>query len=230
MKNQNITIKDWNEEDRPREKMLQKGVKALSDAELIAIIIGSGTRTESAVELSRRLLLMSSNDLSIVSKKSVAELQKLKGIGPAKAISISAAIELGVRLKDTKPEKKSSITSSKAIFEEVQPIYYNLQHEEFWLIILNRANHITDKLQLSKGGISGTVVDVRMIIKAALDRVASSIIIVHNHPSGNLIPSDQDKSITEQISSSCSLMGIKLLDHIIVYANEYYSFSDNGEV
>jgi DNA repair protein RadC len=223
-----LSIKEWSVDDRPREKLLLKGKATLSDAELIAIIIGSGSRNETAVELSKKILSTVSNNLNTLGKLGIADLKKHKGIGEAKAISIVAALELGRRRKDTDVEDTPKIQSSRDIFNEIQPLFADLIHEEFWTVLLNRSNKIIDKIKISQGGISGTITDIRLILKYAIERSASAIILCHNHPSGNLRPSDSDLSITEKIKESGKLMEINILDHLIVSDSKYLSFADEG--
>lgn len=223
-----LSIKEWSVDDRPREKLLLKGKATLSDAELIAIIIGSGSRNETAVELSKKILSTVSNNLNTLGKLGIADLKKHKGIGEAKAISIVAALELGRRRKDTEVEDTPKIQSSRDIFNEIQPLFADLMHEEFWTVLLNRSNKIIDKIKISQGGISGTITDIRLILKYAIERSASAIILCHNHPSGNLRPSDSDLSITEKIIESGKLMEINILDHLIVSDSKYLSFADEG--
>lgn len=223
-----LSIKNWATDDRPREKLLAKGVKSLSDAELLAILIGSGTKEVSAVELGRSILAGSENSLAQLAKKSIADLMKMKGIGEAKAISIVAALELGMRRKSTEDVKKPKVTSSREAFEFIHSFISDITHEEFWVLFLNRSNRIIDKYKLSQGGISGTVIDVRLVLKKAIELLASSLILCHNHPSGNLQPSDNDKKITDKIKNASLQMDIKLLDHLIVFDNTYFSFSDEG--
>jgi len=222
------TIKDWSADDRPREKMLLKGKDALSDAELIAILIGSGNRRESAVELSRRILTSSRNSLSALSRLSIEELSQFNGIGNAKAIAIVAALELGRRKRLAKAMPEEGVKYSKDVFELMQPRIGDLPHEEFWVIYLNNANKVIHTAQLSKGGITGTLVDVRLLLKEALVNSATAIILSYNHPSGTLRPSTADKEITEKIKNACLSMDIKLLDHIIVTEKSYFSFQDEG--
>jgi len=223
-----LSIKDWASDDRPREKLIKKGVQSLSDAELLAIIIGSGTREVSAVELARQILSMAENNLSLLGKKSVSDLVKIKGIGEAKAIALVATFELGRRRNQAESVDRKRVTSSKEVFNYIQAKLSDLQHEEFWVLFLNRSNRIIDTYNLSKGGISGTVIDIRIILKKALELLASGIIICHNHPSGNTEPSDNDKQVTEKLKIAANQMDIKLLDHIIVSDNSYLSFSDEG--
>ena len=223
-----ISIKNWATDDRPREKLILKGVQGLSDTELLAILIGSGTRDVSAVELARQILSLSENNLLILGKKSVTDLVKIKGIGHAKAISLVAAFELGRRRNQCEPAEKAQLTSSKDVFSYVRPVLADLDHEQFWVLYLNRSNRIVESYNLSKGGLSGTVIDVRLILKRALELLSSAMIICHNHPSGNSVPSENDKQITEKLKLAANQMDIKLLDHLIVTDNSYFSFSDEG--
>ncbi len=223
-----FTIKQWNEDDRPREKLQKKGKVALSDAELIAILIGSGNREESAVELSKRILSTIDNSLNQLGKLSVTDLTKFKGIGEAKAISIITALELGRRRRLEEALEKPKISSSKSVFDVMQPIIGELQHEEFWIIFLNNANKIQLKTQMSKGGITGTLVDTRLIFKQALELAATGLILCHNHPSGTLKPSKSDINLTNKIKKGGEVLDIKVLDHLIITEKEYYSFADEG--
>lgn len=225
-----LTIKHWAEEDRPREKLLAKGTMSLSDAELIAIIIGSGNAEDSAVELSRKILQSADNNLNLLGKFTVNDLQKFKGIGEAKAISIVAALELGRRRKKEDAPDKKQIQSSNDVFEIFQPIFADIPHEEFWVLLLNRSNRIIEKLRVSQGGVSGTVTDIRLILKPAIEKLASSIILCHNHPSGNNRPSENDISITQKAKEAAKFMDIAVLDHIIVCEKNYYSFADEGVI
>lgn len=221
-------IKSWAEEDRPREKLLDKGRHVLTEAELIAILIGSGSKDETAVELSKRILSSVGNNLNELGKLTVQELNKFKGIGDAKAISIIAALELGRRRKETETIKREKILTSKDVFEIMKPSMMDLPHEEFWLLLLNRANSVIKKELISRGGVSGTVVDTKIIFKTAIMNYASSIIICHNHPSGNLKPSEADLKITKNIKEAGKIMEIPLLDHLIITENGFYSFADEG--
>ncbi|MBZ9629381.1 DNA repair protein RadC [Salegentibacter sp. LM13S] len=221
-------IKSWAEDDRPREKLLQKGKVSLSDAELIAILIGSGSRNESAVQLSKRILASTGNQLSDLGKLSVKKLCEFKGIGPAKAVSIVAAMELGRRRRTEEALEKKKITSSASVFELMQPIIGELYHEEFWIIYLNNSNKVIEQLQLSKGGITGTLVDVRITLRKALEVGATSIILAHNHPSGTLKPSEADKQLTQKLKTAAQSLDIKVLDHLIVTEKSYFSFADEG--
>lgn len=226
--NSKITIKTWAEEDRPREKLLSQGRRTLTDAELMAILLGSGSTTETAVELSKRILHSCNNDLNALAKLSVTELCKFKGIGEAKAISIIAALELGRRRKESDQLETNKITSSRDVFLILSPQFSDLLHEEFWILLLNKANKVLNKVLISKGGQSATVVDAKVIFKAALEHNASSIILAHNHPSGNLSPSQEDINITKKIVSAAKLIDFSVLDHIIMTDKAYYSFADEG--
>ncbi len=226
--NKKISIKDLSEDDRPREKLIIKGRRALTDAELLAILIGSGNRTESAVQLCQRILIELKNDLNKLGKIEVNELVKYKGIGEAKAISIIAALELGRRRKDEAPEILEPISSSKAAYNYFISHMQDLAHEEFWVLLLNRANKPIDIRMVASGGVSATIVDVKIILKLGIEKLASSIIIAHNHPSGNLTPSDSDKEITHKIKNACKLIEMPLLDHLIVTDKSFFSFSDEG--
>ncbi len=223
-----VSIKSWAVEDRPREKLLNHGPSVLSDSELIAILLGTGTRELSAVELARKVLQLSANNLDKLGKLAVNDIVKVKGIGKAKAISIAAALELGRRRMNSEPLSVPQITSSKAASELFLPLVTDLPHEEFWVAYLNRNNKLIEKSRISQGGISGTVTDIKLIFKKALDLLASSIIICHNHPSGNLDSSIQDRQITKKIKEAALFFDISLLDHIIVAGNNYISFADEG--
>ena len=198
----NFPITHWSGDDKPREKMMLKGKSALSDAELVAILIGSGSRNESAVALSKRILASVNNNLSSLGKQSLAQLMEFKGIGEAKAITIAAALELGRRRKEENPLELVKVTSSKVMYQEMYPIIGELAHEEFWVVYLNNANKIIFKAQLSKGGITGTIVDVRLVFKIALEQNAVAIVLAHNHPSGKLQASEADIQVTKRINSS----------------------------
>jgi len=223
-----LSIKNWSEEDRPREKLLRHGARVLSDAELIALLIGSGTRELSAVELARQVLAASSNNLTNLAKQSARDLIKTKGIGEAKAISIVAAMELGRRRKDSEPVLKPKITSSTEAAGVFTELLSDISHEEFWVAFLSRSNQLIERAQISQGGVSGTVTDVKIIMRKAIELLASSIIICHNHPSGNSEPSNEDKQITTKIKDAGQFFDIKLLDHIIIASNKYFSFADEG--
>lgn len=227
-KNKNTPIKNWSEDDRPREKLITKGIASLSDSELIAILIGSGNKNESAVELSKRILSEYKNNINELGKASVNDLQKFKGIGEAKAISVIAALELGKRRNTQGIIEKKQVKSSKTIFEIFANKLGDLPYEEFWLVILNRANKIIEIKKISSGGISETVIDIRLILKIAIEKTASSIIVCHNHPSGNIKPSNSDIEVTNKLKNASNLVDIVLLDHVIVSDSNYYSFADEG--
>ena len=221
-------INQWSEDDRPREKFLLKGKSTLSDSELLAILIGSGSRNESAVQLCQRILASSENNLNTLGKMSVSQLMQFKGIGEAKAISIVAALELGRRRRAEEAVELKKITSSKAVFDIMQPIIGELPHEEFWVLYLNNSNKVIYKAQLSKGGITGTVVDIRIIFKMAFEQNATGLILSHNHPSGKLIASEADLKITKRIKEAGQTLEIQVLDHLIITENGYLSFQDEG--
>ena len=225
-----FSIKNWSQDDQPREKLLYKGQAALSDAELVAILIGSGNRDESAVDLTKRILASVDNNLKALGKLSIKQLMTFKGIGEAKAITIAAAMELGRRRRGEEAVKQNKITSSASVFEVMQPILGELTHEEFWIIYLNNSNAILQKEQLSKGGITGTLVDVRLTLKRALELGATALILVHNHPSGTLKPSVADKQITQKLKTAAASLDIKVLDHVIVTERAYFSFADENEM
>jgi DNA repair protein RadC len=223
-----LNIKAWALEDRPREKLLYKGISSLSDAELVAILIGSGNSEETAVELSRRILENVKNNLNELGKLNVENLKQFKGIGEAKAISIIAAMELGRRRNHSSALEMGKITGSGDVARYLRPIIGDIQHEEFWVLFLNRQNKILDKQRLSQGGMTSTVIDVRMVLKMALEKHATSLIFAHNHPSGNLDASDADRKITSQIKDAGRIMDIPLLDHLIITQGGYFSFADEG--
>ena len=226
--NKMASIKYWAEDDRPREKLLLKGKNALSDAELIAILIGSGSRNESAVALSKRILASIDNNLNKLGKLTVNDLLKFKGIGEAKAVSIITALELGRRRRLEEALELPKITSSKAVFNLMQPLIGELHFEEFWVIYLNNSNKVLLKEQLSKGGLTGTLVDVRLVFKKAVELYATAIILCHNHPSGKLQASNADKLITTKLKLAGETLDIKVLDHIIITENAYFSFADEN--
>jgi len=224
--NKSFTIKAWAEEDRPREKLLIKGKSVLSDAELIAILIGSGSKEETAVKLAQKILKSVNNDLQTLATLSITDLKKFKGIGEAKAVSIVAALELGNRKIAQTGNKKEVLSESAAAARLIQPLLSDLPHEEFWVLLLNRANHLISKQRISTGGVTGTVADIKIILKLALENLASSIILCHNHPSGNLKPSEADIRLTKKLKEAASLMDITIADHLIVSRLGYYSFAD----
>jgi DNA repair protein RadC len=223
-----LSIKNWQNDDRPREKLLLKGKQALSNAELIAILIGSGNTKESAVELAQRIMQSVDNNLINLSRLSIKDLMKFKGIGEAKAITIVGAMELGRRRREEEVKEKKKIGSSKDVFEIFQTNMADSPFEEFWILLVNRANKIIGKHQISQGGVSGTVADPKRIFQLALENLASGIILCHNHPSGNIQPSQQDIKLTRKINEGAKLLEINLLDHIILGDENYYSFADNG--
>jgi DNA repair protein RadC len=228
--NKRLTIKSWAEEDRPREKMIEKGPSALSDAELVAIILGSGTREMTVVDLAKHLLNSAGNDLNKLGKMSILDFQKFKGIGQARAVTVAAALELGRRRKETDKQKKERIDCSKDIYDIFAPILSDLPYEEFWILCLNRNNGVVDKIKISQGGISMTVVDIKLITKSAIERLASSVIAVHNHPSGSVNPGKEDILLTMRIKTALDYFGIQLFDHLIVTDNAYFSFADDGSL
>lgn len=223
-----FSIKNWADDDKPREKLVQKGRSVLSDAELIAILIGSGNKRESAVELSKRILASVNHNLNELGKLSINQLKQFKGIGEAKAVSIAAALEVGRRRRGDDAEKIHKISSSKDAFELLYPLMGELEHEEFWIVYLNNSNKVIHKSQLSKGGITGTLVDVRLVMKQALELGAIGIVLAHNHPSGTLKPSAADKQITRKLQTAGESLDIKVLDHLILTERNYLSFADKG--
>ena len=221
-------LKSWAVEERPREKVMANGVQFLSDAELLAILLGSGTRNTTAVGLARNILGKSGNSLQELGRQTLGDLLKVKGVGPAKAISVMAAMELGRRRAGMNTTVKIPVKSSETVYNLFHPLLGDLDHEEFWLLMLNRANRILGRFKVSQGGLSGTVIDTRIILKKALDNLASSIIVCHNHPSGNDQPSDADIKITEKLKKAAEMLEIKLLDHVIIAEKSYFSFADEG--
>ncbi len=225
----NFSIKYWAEDDQPREKMMVKGKASLSDAELVAILIGSGNRDESAVELSKKILASVKNNLNLLGKMTLNELTAFKGIGAAKAVTIAAAMELGRRRRGEEAAAAKFISSGVHVFELMQPLLGDLEHEEFWVIYINRAKKFLHKSKLSTGGFAGTVVDVRMIFKKGIELNASGVILVHNHPSGRLTPSEEDIKITKTMIAAGNLLEIVVYDHVIISDRGYYSFKDDVE-
>ncbi len=222
------SIKQWAVEDRPREKLSIKGPKSLSNAELIAILIGSGNRKQSAVGLAKDILHQAENDFGTLGRYSIKDLIKFPGIGEAKAVTIAAALEIGRRRLIARADEKVIVRSSKDSFEAIKGYFFDLNHEEFWVFLLNRANKITHHHQLSVGGTAGTVVDIKLVFKYAVDHLAAGIIVAHNHPSGQLRPSELDKKITKKLKEAGKIMDVLLVDHLIIADNGYYSFSDQG--
>ena len=225
-----LRIKDWAIEDRPREKMLLKGVFSLSDAELLAILIGSGNTKETAVQLSQRILNTVSNNLSELGKLSVDELTAFEGIGEAKAVTIAAAMELARRKSVSKPAEREVVRSSREAFHVFYPLLGDLRHEELWIALTNQAGKVIDKVKISQGGTGQTVADLRLILKPAIQTLCSGILLCHNHPSGNIQPSHEDDVLTSRLEKAANLMNIKLLDHIIIYDQTYYSYADEGRI
>lgn len=223
-----LTIKALAENDRPREKLLTRGTAALSDAELIGILFGSGSVDESAVELARRVLHKAGNNLSELSRFTVADLKRFKGIGEAKAISLIAALELGRRRQLVSQPQRDSVNASSDAYRIMAGLLTDLTHEEFWVLLLNRANKVMDKRKIGQGGLAGTVVDIRVIIKLALEANAMAIVACHNHPSGTMKPSDEDTKLTNRLAAAAKTMDIQLLDHIIIAGDSYFSYADEG--
>jgi DNA repair protein RadC len=225
-----ISIKKLAIDDRPREKLMQHGASVLSDAEILAILIGSGTKEKSAVQVCQEIMKSAENDLNFLAKKSIKELTQQKGIGPAKAITIAAALELGRRRKTLTSKDKPTINSSKIAYAYIKHVFEDLNYEKFYLITLNRANKVKNYFEISSGGISGTVADGKIIFKKALDDSASAIILCHNHPSGNLKPSMEDIKLTNKLSEFGKMIDLPVLDHLIITNNSYYSFADNNQI
>ena len=225
-----LTITQWAEEDRPREKMMMHGASALSNAELLAILIGSGNAEESAVELMRKVLNDYHNNLNELGKASIDDLCRYKGIGSAKAISILAASELGKRRKEEAVKERVTILSSKDVYDCFYPLICDLPTEEFWVLMLNQASKIIDKVKISAGGLSATAVDVRCILREALIKRASAIVLCHNHPSGNIRPSKEDDLLTRHVAQASECMDIRLVDHIILTDGAFYSYADEGRI
>ena len=226
-----LSVKQWAEDDRPREKLISKGVQSLSDAELLAILIGSGSRNETVVELSQRILYSVNNNLNALGKLTIKELIKnFHGIGEAKAVTIIAALELGRRRKLSEITIDPLIQSSKCIYDIMHPILADLPHEETWALFLNKSNRVIKKHQVSKGGIASTIIDIRMIMKEAIECLATAMILCHNHPSNSKEPSIEDDMITAQLKEAGKIMDIRLLDHVIVCDEGYYSYGDEGRL
>ena len=221
-----MTIKNWEDTDKPREKMMAQGKTALSNAELLAILLGSGSANESAVALSRRILASVGNSLTALGKQTLAQLTAFKGIGEAKAITILAATEMGRRRAAETPEPQPKIQAPRHVFTLMQPLIGDLPHEEFWVLYLNSANRVIHKCRLSSGGITHTIVDIRLLFKNALEQGAVSLILVHNHPSGSTTPSKEDIELTQRVRNAGDTLDIKLLDHVIVTEKEYYSINN----
>ena len=227
---ENRSIKSWNEGDRPREKLVMHGANVLSDAELLAILIGTGTRNESAVDLGKKLMQGVNNNLITLNKLSLVELQKVNGIGLAKAVTIAAALELSKRRQMATVDEKRIIKASKDIYEEIGPLLRDLNHEEFWVLALNRRLRVVASKRISTGGISETIVDVRLILKFGIENNASNLVIAHNHPSGNLNPSESDLRLTSDIRQAAKYMNMPLIDHVIVADTGYFSYAEAGKL
>lgn len=225
-----LTINHWAEEDRPREKMRTHGATVLSDAELLAILIGSGSTEDSAVELMRKVLGEYHNSLNELGKTSVDELCRYKGIGPAKAITILAATELGKRRKEEEGRERQRILSSSDVYSTFYPLMCDLPTEECWVLLLNQRGNVIDKVRISAGGLSMVVVDVRCILREALLKRAVSIVLCHNHPSGNLKSSPEDDRLTQQLKQAAEVMNIRLVDHVILTDGKFYSYADEGRI
>lgn len=223
-----LNIKDWSPEDRPREKMLQKGRAALSDAELIAILLGSGTATLSAVDVAKSLLARVSNNLDELARLSAKDIMKVRGIGSAKAIAVVAALELGRRRHALQLDEKPKITCSRDVYQLIKGCLMDVPHEEFWVLLLNRANRVVKTQQISQGGVTGTIADPRIIFKYAIEELASGIILAHNHPSGNLTASNADIELTRKLKEGARLLDVQVLDHLILAGQKYFSFADEG--
>ncbi|MBS1581981.1 MAG: DNA repair protein RadC [Bacteroidetes bacterium] len=225
-----LSIRDWAQEDRPRERLLTQGPKALSDAELVAILIRSGTPQDTALELAQLILHQAGNDLNRLGRVSAAELMKLRGMGEAKALSIVAALELGMRRRDSGVEARPRISTSTHVHELMRPVLADLHHEEFWLVLLDRGMRLLGKHRVSQGGMHGTVADPKLIFREALERRASCLVLCHNHPSGQLRPSEEDRQLTHKLAAGGRLLDILVQDHVIITNAGYYSFADNGQL
>lgn len=227
---ENLTIKSWAEEDRPREKLLSRGKKELTDAELLAILLGSGSRKENALQLAKRILNSVDNDLHELGRRSIPELKRFKGIGEAKAVIIAAALELGHRRQILQLRQRPQIKGSQDAFQILSPVLLDLPHEEFWILLLNRANRVLGRERISIGGVAGTVVDAKVIFRIAVEYSACSLILSHNHPSGNLQPSTADCDLTQKLRQAAETLDIMVLDHLIISDSGYYSFADEGKM
>ncbi len=223
-----LTIKSWAEDDRPREKLVSKGRQALSDAELLAILLASGNRNETAVQLAQRILKENKNSINELAKLQLNDLKKYRGVGEAKAVTIAAALEIGRRRTDEAIDEKTKITSSKSAYTILKSKLSDLPHEEFWILFLNRSNSVIKTECISRGGISGTLVDIRLILKPAIECLASSLVLAHNHPSGNLKPSGEDIHLTKKIKEAAKYLDISIQDHLIIGDQAYLSFADEG--
>jgi DNA repair protein RadC len=228
--NGKLSIREWSKDDRPRERLLARGPKALSDAELVAILIRSGTTTDSALDLARKILNRAGNDLHKLAGLGTIELMKVHGVGEAKAMSIVAALELGQRRRDTSLVERPLIAGSQSAYTLLRPLVEDLPHEEFWLLFLDRGNRLLSQSCISRGGMHGTVADPKLIFREALDRRASSVILCHNHPSGQLRPSEEDIRLTRKLVEGGRFLDIVVQDHLIIATTGYYSFADNGQL
>ncbi len=226
----NGSIKDWAVNERPREKMMERGEQALTDAELLAILIGSGTQKKSAVQLMKEVMDACDNRLSLLSKMTLEELMAFNGIGEAKALTIKAAAEIGRRRAQEKANDIDQITTAEDVYNMMHPLMRDLSHEEFWVLLLNNNARVIKRVKLSSGGLTQTAVDIRMILKEALIVEATNLVVCHNHPSGYIYPSKEDENITKKIMSASETMNIRLIDHVIVTDGQYYSFADNGKI
>lgn len=224
------SIKLWAEDDRPREKFALKGKQSLSNAELIAILLSTGTKDESAVDLARKILNLTNDNLNDLARLTINDLKTIKGIGEAKAITIAAALELGRRRKDEAAKEVEIIKGSKDIYKYFEPILSDLPHEEFWVLLLARNNRVIGRKKISEGGVSGTVVDAKILLKHAIENLASSIVLCHNHPSGSLTPSVADVQLTKNLKAGAKLIDITVIDHLIIGHHEYFSFADEGMI
>jgi DNA repair protein RadC len=225
-----LNINQWAEDDRPREKMMSSGAEALSDAELLAILIGSGNREKNAVELMRDILSACANDLNALAKWELSDFSRFKGMGPAKSVAVMAALELGRRRKNTMAKERERITCSRDVYHLFVSLLADLPHEEFWALLLSQSGSVIDKVRISSGGIDGTYADVRLILREAILRRATQLAVVHNHPSGNPRPSTQDIRLTHTIHKAAETMNIRMFDHVIVCESKYYSFADEGNL
>lgn len=226
--NYSVPLREWSPQDLPREKLIQKGKSALTDAELISLLLGPGTRTASSVELGKRVLHQANNSLHDLARMTVKDLVRIGGVGRTKAMAIVAALELGRRRRDLSPELRPCLSRSADAFEIIKPVLLDIPHEEFWIILVNRANRLIRINQISQGGVAGTVADPKIIFKMALEELASGIILAHNHPSGNLVASQADIELTRKLSAGARLLEIQVLDHIILAGQKYFSFADEG--
>lgn len=221
------SINSWADNEKPREKSLANGIASLTDAELIAILVNTGTKNKSAVDLARELLLSVNHDLEALGRMNIAELKKINGVGIAKAVTIAAALELGRRRQLVNPEK-IKLTTSSDLYQLIGPMLSDLNYEEFWVILLSRSNRFIAKKKMATGGLTGVYADQKMVVQFALEMNASSLAIVHNHPSGNLMPSSQDNQLTQKVKDACKFFDITLIDHLIIGDKSYFSYADKG--